>query len=72
MCLSIVKEILFIENSKQTDITYQIISLDGRIVDEGNSSDSKVQIDMTKLKSGVYLLSFLSNGYHLKKSFVKQ
>ena len=67
-----VKEILFIENSKQTYITYQIMSLDGRILGEGNSYDSKVQIDMTKLNSGVYLLSFLSNGYHLKKSFIKQ
>jgi len=67
-----VNEILFIENSKQTDIAYQIMSLDGRILDEGNSADSKIQIDMTNFKSGIYLLNCLSNGYRLKKSFVKQ
>jgi hypothetical protein len=65
-------DFLNIDNSAQKNITYQIASLDGRIIKKGQSDEAKIQLDLQSLNSGVYLLTGIEGGKRFKKSFVKQ
>lgn len=45
-------------------VEYVVRSVDGRIVKEGISSDSKFQLDLSDQQSGIYLLEIESNTQH--------
>ena len=63
---------LYIENKEQKLTEYQIVSLDGRILKTGTSTQQSIQIDLSNLKPAVYLVNCEVQGKHFKKSFVKQ
>ena len=67
-----VNNYLFIENKLGTELSYKVMSLDGREVKIGNSCLSKIQLDLSELKPGVYLLSYKSSGKSTQQSFIKQ
>jgi len=67
-----VNNYLFIENKLGTELSYKVMSLDGRVVNIGNSSLTKIQLDLSELKPGVYLLSYKGSGKSTRQSFVKQ
>ena len=67
-----VNNYLFIENKLGTELSYKVMSLDGIVVNIGNSCLSKIQLDLSELKPGVYLLSYKSSGKSTQQSFVKQ
>lgn len=65
-------DFLNIDNSAQKNITYQIVSLDGRIIKRGQSDEAKIQLELQSLNSGVYLLTGIEGDKRFKKSFVKK
>jgi len=67
-----VNDFLHIDNLGQALTEYKIVALDGRILKAGTSAEQSIQIDLSHLKSGVYLITCDTNGKHIKKSFVKQ
>jgi len=64
-------DVLYLENNEQLPIEYQILSLDGRILKTGTSSEQKIQVDISDLNTGMYFVRGTKNGAHFTKTISK-
>jgi len=64
-------DFLSIENDEQLPMEYQVVSLDGRILKTGTSSEQKIQIDLSDLNTGMYFVRGTKNGNNFTKTISK-
>jgi len=64
-------DVLYLENDEQVLTKYQIVSLDGRILKTGTSSEQKIQVDISDLNTGMYFVRGTKNGAHFTKTISK-
>lgn len=64
-------DVLYFENNEQLPIQYKIVSLEGRILKTGTSSEQKIQVDVSNLNTGMYFLRGTKNGVHFTKTISK-
>ena len=64
-------DFLYLENDEQLPMEYQVVSLDGRILKTGTSSEQKIQIDLSDLNPGIYFVRGTKNGNNLTKTISK-
>ncbi|MCB0383112.1 MAG: T9SS type A sorting domain-containing protein [Psychroserpens sp.] len=62
---------LYIETFLATDFKYQIISIDGKVMQYGNGQLNNNPIDVSKLASGMYLLELKSENQRTVQKFIK-
>ena len=64
-------DVLYLENDEQVLTKYQIVSLDGRILKTGTSSEQKIQLDISDLNTGLYFVRGTKNGAQFTKTISK-
>jgi len=64
-------DFLTVLNESNSEIKYKIISLDGRMLQQGISPKQNTQIDLRELKLGMYFIQGIQEGVFFNKSFIK-
>ena len=64
-------DFLYIENNEQENTEYELMSIDGCTLKKGKSSDKKIQVDLSNLNPGMYLLQVEKNGNIFSKNISK-
>lgn len=60
-----------IQNEQNIKLNYKILSVDGRVVLKGFSSEQNLQIDLRDLNPGMYFIRGSKEGVYFTKSFLK-
>ena len=64
-------DVLYLENDEQVLTKYQLVSLDGRILKTGSSSEQKIQVDISDLNTDLYFVRGTKNGAQFTKTISK-
>ena len=64
-------DFLYIENNEQENTEYELTSIDGCTLKKGRSLDIKIQVDLSNLNPGMYLLQVEKNGNIFSKNISK-
>lgn len=62
---------LILNQQKANNITYNIVSVTGRVMQVGVLNNSEKQIDVSSLSEGVYLLQLIDNSSIVQHKFIK-